>query len=172
MDDLYCRLYNKLQVNESCNMAFYDKNKIYVPCSFDKVVKSNLQYLIDTHKNRIAHQIEDLKLKLRVLEILEELKSSTTNIKKLVDMSYDEATDFLSTKFGVEKDIASKVLQKSISYLTKEHKQEIEDLKSNIDSLINDDRDIYEFLSTKYKNIRKDIKKQLERQAQEKSLIE
>ena len=30
-------------------MAFFDQNHIYVPCGFDKVVKTNIQYLIDTH---------------------------------------------------------------------------------------------------------------------------
>lgn len=168
MDDLYCRLYNKLQVNESCNMAFYDKDKIYVPCSFDKVIKSNLQYLIDTHKNRISHQLIDLRLKLKVLEIIEDMKSSTTDIKKLVDMSYEDALVYLSTKYKSDKELVSKVLQKSLSYLTKEHIDEIKELREQIDSLMNDDRDIYEFLSTKYKNIRKDIKKQVEKQEEEK----
>lgn len=171
MDDIYCRLYNKLQVNENCNMAFYDEDKIYVPCSFDKVVKTNLKYLIDTHRNRIKHQIDDLKLKLRVLEIIEEMKSESSNvIKSLVDMSYDEAVEFLSTQYNADKDTSSKVLQKSISYLTKEHRQEIEDLRNSIQSLLNDNDDIYEFLINKYKNIRKEIKKQIERQEKEKEI--
>jgi hypothetical protein len=83
MDDLYCRLYNKLQVNENCNMAFYDIDKIYVPCSFDKVVKSNLKYLIETHKNRISKQLVELKLKLSVLEVIEKIKSNN-DVKKFI----------------------------------------------------------------------------------------
>jgi DNA gyrase/topoisomerase IV subunit A len=167
MEELYCRLYNKLQVNESCNLAFYEKDKIYVPCSFDKVVKANLQYLINTHQNRIKHQLVDLKLKLRVLEIIEALKTNT-DIKKLVDMTTEEAIDFLAKKYKTEKEVASKVLQKSISYLTKAHLDEIEDLKNKIIELENDKSDIFEFLIKKYKNIKKEIKKQLERQEAEK----
>ena len=167
MEELYCRLYNKLQVNESCNLAFYEKDKIYVPCSFDKVVKANLQYLINTHQNRIKHQLVDLKLKLRVLEIIEALKTNT-DIKKLVDMTTEEAIAFLAKKYKTEKEVASKVLQKSISYLTKAHLDEIEDLKNKIIELEKDKSDIFEFLIKKYKNIKKEIKRQLERQEAEK----
>lgn len=88
------------------------------------------------------------------------MKSESSNvIKSLVDMSYDEAVEFLSTQYNADKDTSSKVLQKSISYLTKEHRQEIEDLRNSIQSLLNDNDDIYEFLINKYKNIRKEIKK-------------
>ena len=169
MDDLYCRLYNKLQVNENCNMAFYDTDKIYVPCSFDKVVKANIQYLIDTHTNRIENETRDLRLKLKVLEIIEEMKASDSDIKKLVDMDYDQAVEFLSIKYSADRDVASKVLQKSISYLTREHKEEIDKLKEDIESLNNDQSDIYEFLSKKYKFIRKEIKKQIDKQMAENS---
>lgn len=162
MDDLYCRLYNKLQVNEICNMAFYDMDKIYVPCSFDKVVKSNLQYLIDTHKNRISHQVIELKLKLRVLEVIEEMKHND-DLKFIVDATMEEAIHHLCVKYNVDKDIANKVLQKSISYLTKVHLDEIIDLKSKIEELENDSRDIFEFLSKKYKDIKKEIKKQIDK---------
>ena len=64
--------------------------------------------------------------------------------------------------------IYSKVLQKSISYLTKAHLDEIEDLKNKIIELEKDKSDIFEFLIKKYKNIKKEIKRQLERQEAEK----
>ena len=71
MKEIFKRLYTKLQSSETYNMAFFDEEKIYVPCSFHKVVKSNLQFLIDTHQNRITKQLEQLKIKLRVLEVIE-----------------------------------------------------------------------------------------------------
>jgi hypothetical protein len=147
-------------------MAFYDEDKIYVPCSFDKVVKSNLKYLIDTHKNRIAKQLVELKLKLSVLEIIEKIKNNN-DVKKLVDFTTEEALKYLSDKYKVDEDISSKVLQKSISYLTKAHLDEIEELKQSISELENDDGDIFEFLLKKYKDIRKEIKKQIDKQEQE-----
>lgn len=161
MNEIYDRLYNKLQANELCNMAFFDQNKIYVPCGFDKVVKTNLQYLINTHKNRISHQIEDLSLKLKVLEIIEELKKGNS-IKKLVDLSCEDAIEYISVEYKTTKDVASKVFQKPLSYLTKEHIVEIEDLRNKIKSLEEDNRDIFEFLIKKYKDVRKLIVKELE----------
>ena len=160
MEEIYQRLYNKLQANENCNMAFFDQSKIYVPCGFHSVVKANLQYLIDTHKNRLNHQISELKNKLRVLEIIEAMKQSG-NIKQLVDFSFEEAIKYITEKYQTTKDIASKVLQKPISYLTKEHLKEIEDLENDIKLLEEDDRDIYEFLIKKYKNLKKLIAKEL-----------
>ena len=167
MDDIYNRLYDKLQSNEKCNMAFFDQEKIYVPCGFYQVVKANLTYLINTHKNRIAHQIDDLKAKLRVLEIIELLKRDGS-VKKLVDLNHEEALDYIVTKYTTTKNIATKVFQKPLSYLTKEHAQEIIDLKQEIECLENDNRDIYEFLVKKYKEIRKKLVKELDSYVNEK----
>ena len=163
MEEIYQRLYNKLQANENCNMAFFDSDKIYVPCGFHTVVKANLQYVIETHKNRLSHQIEDLKLKLLVLEIIEKLKKGD-NIKKLVDFSYEDAIKYIIEKYQTTRDIGAKVLQKPLSYLTKEHLQEILDLQNQIKLLEEDDRDIYEFLIKKYKELKKLITKELYKQ--------
>lgn len=158
MQKLYERLYKKLQSSDNYNMAFFDEEKIYVPCSFNKVVRANLQHVIETHKNRIAKQSDDLKIKLRVLEVIDELKVSN-NIKKIAELSSDEAVEFIATKYKVDKNIASKVFQKPLSYLTKEHSQELEDLRKNIAELENDDKDIYEFLLKKYKKLKAEIGK-------------
>ena len=139
-------------------MAFFDNDKIYVPCGFHTVVKANLSYVIETHKSRISHQLDDLRLKLRVLEIIEELKR-TNQIKQLIDLSNDEAILYIAQRYQTTKDIASKVLQKPISYLTKEHLQELLDLQESIRALEEDDRDIFEFLIKKYKDLRKLIAK-------------
>lgn len=160
MNELYDRLYTKLQSNEICNMAFFDSEKIYVPCGFDKVVKANLQYLIDTHSNKLSNELLNLKNKLKVLEIIEDLKKST-KLKSIMDLTFSEAVDWIVNKYKVEVDIASKVLYKPISYLTKEHSQEIVDLTEEIKLLEIDKKDIFEYLSKKYKQFKKDIKKVL-----------
>ena len=158
MQEIYDKLYKKLQSSFNYNMAFFDSEKIYVPCSFDKVVKANLQYVIGTHKNRIKNQITDLKLKLKVLEIIEDLKVSN-NIKKIAEMETSEAYEFIMKKYKTEKEVAVKVFQKPLSYLTKEHLQELEDLRNQILELENDDKDIFEFLLKKYKALKKDVDK-------------
>ena len=156
MKEIFKRLYTKLQSSETYNMAFFDEDKIYVPCSFNKVVRANIQFLIDTHQNRIAKELEQLRIKLRVLEIIEEMKKGNA-LKGLFDLDYNNALEYIQSKYKADKDIASKVLQKPLSYLTKEHGQEIIDLQEDIKSLEADKNDIYDFLSRKYKALKKEL---------------
>lgn len=156
MKELYKRLYTKLQSSETYNMAFFDENKIYVPCSFDKVVKSNIRYLIETHRNRISIQLSQLELKLRVLEIIDDMKKQDS-FKSLFDLDNNEALRYIKNTYETTEDVASKVLQKPLSYLTKEHAKEINDLKSEIESLKTDNDDIFGFLVRKYRDIKKEI---------------
>ena len=156
MKEIFKRLYTKLQSSETYNMAFFDEEKIYVPCSFNKVVRTNLQYLIDTHQNRSTKELEQLRIRLRVLEIIEEMKKGNA-LKGLFDLDYNSALEYIQSKYKADKDIASKVLQKPLSYLTKEHGQEIIDLQEDIKSLEADKNDIYDFLSRKYKALKKEL---------------
>lgn len=159
MQELFDRLYKKLQTTETYNLAFFDQDHIYVPCSFDLVVKSNLNYLIETHTNRLVHQISDNREKLEVLQIIEKLKK-TNNWKSIFDLSYEDACAFLSTTFKCSTEVAQAVLRKPISYLTKEHQQEITDLQNIIAELENDQSDIFEMLSKKYKVIKQKVLKE------------
>lgn len=156
MKEIFKRLYTKLQSSETYNMAFFDEEKIYVPCSFNKVVRTNLQYLIDTHQNRIAKELEQLRIRLRVLEIIEEMKKGNA-LKGLFDLDYDAAVAYITEKYKATAAIATRVLQKPISYLTKEHGQEIIDLKNDIEALEADKNDIYDFLTRKYKALKKEL---------------
>jgi topoisomerase-4 subunit A len=160
MTELYERLYKKLQTSETYNLAFFDNDHIYVPCSFDAVVKSNLNYLVITHTNRLTHQIKDNKDRLEVLQIIEKLKG-TNGWKAIFDLSYDDACTFLQTKFKCSEETAQAVLRKPISYLTKEHLKEIADLEKLINELETDKSDIFEMLLKKYKNIKNKLVKEL-----------
>jgi hypothetical protein len=161
MQELYDRLYKKLQTSESYNLAFFDQDHIYVPCSFDLVVKSNLNYLIDTHTNRLTHQIADNREKLLVLQIIESLKK-TNNWKDIFDLSYDDAVHFISMRFkACTEEIAKEVLRKPMSYLTRAHDQEITDLQNTINELENDQSDIFEMLTKKYKAVKQKVLKEI-----------
>lgn len=153
MQEIFDRLYKKLQTSETYNLAFFDQDHIYVPCSFDLVVKSNLNYLIETHTNRLVNQIKDNKEKLEVLQIIEKLKK-TNNWKAIFDLSYDDACAYLQTTFKCSTETSQAVLRKPISYLTKEHQQEIIDLQNIISELENDQSDIFEMLTKKYKALK------------------
>lgn len=160
MKEIYKRLYTKLQSSETYNMAFFDKDKIYVPCGFDKVVKANIGYLIKTHNNRITIQLQQLKDKLEVLQVIEKMKK-TNFVKQLAEMDYDAAVQYIVKNYNCSDNCATKVLQKPISYLTKEHQQEIVDLETDIKNLETDKNDIYEFLLKRYKDLRTELNKLL-----------
>ena len=49
------------------------------------------------------------------------------------------------------------MLQKPISYLTKEHGQELIDLRNDIAANEADQSDIYEFMTRKYKALKKEL---------------
>lgn len=158
MQELYDRLYKKLQASETYNLAFFDQKHIYVPCSFDMVVKSNISYLIETHTNRLTNQIKDNQERLEVLQIIEQLKK-TNNWKAIFDLSYEDACTFLQKTFKCSVETSQAVLRKPISYLTKEHQKEIDDLKDVIKTLENDQSDIFEMLYNKYKMIKQKVNK-------------
>lgn len=162
MQEIYDRLYNRLQSSISYNTAFFDeeKDKIYVPCGFDKVVKENLEYVINTHKNRIVKQLESLRRKLLVLQIIEKMKKNR-DIIKLAEMDNKQAVEFIINKYSTDNDIAIKVMQKPISYLTREHKEELMKLENDIKELENDQSDIYEFLIKKYRTIKRELNKEI-----------
>lgn len=160
MQEIYNRLYKKLQTTEAYSLAFFDQKHIYVPCNFDLVVKSNLNYLIETHNNRLISQIKTTKEKLEVLQIIETLKNKN-NWKSIFDLSYDDACKYLQTSFKCSADASQAVLHKPISYLTKEHAQEILDLKNTIQGLENDQSDVFEMLLKKYKIVKAKVAKTL-----------
>lgn len=161
MQDLFKRLYQKLQTTEAYNMAFFDQQYIYVPASFHSVVKANLKYLIDTHNNRLVKQIADNREKLLVLQIIESLKK-TNNWKDIFDLSYDDAVNYIATRFKAgTKEVAKEVLKKPMSYLTKAHDQEIIDLQDIIAALETDQSDIYEMLIKKYRAVKNKMLKEI-----------
>lgn len=160
MKELFDRVYKKLQTTETYNLAFFDRDHIYVPYSFDKVVKTNLQYLINTHNNRLSHQLVDNEKRLSVLEIIEKLKK-TNNWKNMFDLTYKDAVKYLIATFKCEEDVAEEVFKKPISYLTKGHEKEIEELKNIIKELNTDKSDIYEMLLKKYKALKPKMLKEM-----------
>ena len=124
------------------------------------MVKSNLQYLINTHQNRLSHQLVDNGKRLSVLEIIEKLKK-TNNWKNIFDLSYKDAVKYLIITFKCDQDVAEEVFKKPISYLTKGHEKEIEDLRNIIAELTTDKSDIYEMLLKKYKALKPKVLKEM-----------
>lgn len=160
MTALFDTLYKKLSCNISYKMSFFDENYIYVPLGFDKVVEANLKYIIKTHQNRISHQLGDLNKKLKILDIIQDMKTNNL-VGNIFNLDHPQAIDWVRNRFSVDEDTANAVLQKPISYLTREHLNEIQKLKDDIAVLTNDKSDIYEFLAKKYKDMKTKVMKQV-----------
>ena len=171
MEEIYKKLCKRLRSSESYNMAFFDENYIYdEDANFELVVKKNLQYIIDTHHNRIKIQMNELKRKLLVLQIIEKIKKNKL-INKFAQLNYDETLKLLMETYNVDEDIAKQVIQKPISYLTKEHLDEIINMENSIKTLENEQSDIYEFLINKYTELKKVLNKELKGKFQETKFI-
>ena len=104
------------------------------------------------------NQIKDNQDKLEVLQIIEKLKK-TNNWKAIFDLSYDDACAYLQNTFKCTVETSQAVLHKPISYLTREHQQEITDLQNIINELKNDQSDIFEMLLKKYKVLKQKVLK-------------
>ena len=105
-------------------------------------------------------KIQDNKEKLEVLQIIEKLKK-TNNWKAIFDLTYDDACSWLQGQFKCTQETATAVLRKPISYLTKEHQQEINELMNVINMLENDQSDIFEMLTKKYKSLKQKVLKEI-----------
>lgn len=162
MKALFNNIYKKLTCSLNYNMAFFDNDHIYVPCGFDRVVEANLSYVIKTQKNRITHQLEDLRKKLKVLQIIQDMKDKN-HIKNIFNLDEAAALTWIENKYKVDNSVSTAVLRKPISYLTREHLQEITDLDNSIKALEADDRDIYTFLLNKYAEMKKRVTKEVKK---------
>lgn len=157
MQEIFERLYNKLQSSQTYEFMFFRGNKI-IKCGFDYSVTESLKYLLETYKNKLSKELEVLQNKLTILQTIENIKKDG-NIKDLVSLDLNQAADYLSKKYKITVDEAKQVLSKPISYLTKEHLQEIESIKAEIKQNKEDTENIYDYMIKKYKNLKSKIKK-------------
>lgn len=157
MKEIFKRLHKKLQSSETYNFMFFKDHKI-IKCGFDYSVTESLKYTIRAYKNKLQKELEDLKKKLLILETIEKIKKDG-NIKGLVSLTLNEAVKHISKKYKVNEDIAKQVLGRPISYLTKEHQEEIETLRKEISVRENDLDDIYGYMIRKYKSLKNKIEK-------------
>jgi len=151
------KLDKKLTVNENFRFIFSDHG-VATYCGFHEVVKRNLTYLVKCCENKFKTELEAMEYKLKILETIEEMKSDKS-VLKLIEMSTSEALTFISGKYGTTKDQSKTLLSKPLSYLTKEYKNEIIDLKKSIDKNKNNNDDIFQYLTEKYTDLLKDVRK-------------
>ena len=152
MQDVFEKLSKKLQTNATFNMAFFDEKNIYVPCSFDRVVKANLAYVLKVNKAKIADALKREQRKLLILQVIDKLKISGLN--KIFSLDETSAINFIMGNYSCDMEIAKAVLQKPISYLTREHLKEEKELQLKIDELTTHNNDIWEYMLAQYKKVK------------------
>jgi len=126
-----------------------------VYASFKDVVKVNLEYLLKCVKKKIQENLCNINNRLFVLNVIELIKKD--GIKKLTSLSNEDAEKYLVTKYKTTLEIAKVVLSKPISYLTKEHEKEIENLNQEKECLLNTDE--YDYLLALYEDVLSVVKK-------------
>lgn len=157
MKEVYEKLYKKLQGSSSYNFMFFRGTKI-IKCGFDYSVTESLKYVINTYQNKLVKELEILKNKLIVLEVIEQIKKDG-NIKNLTLLNLDQAVTYVSDRYSVDIEVAKQVLNKPISYLTKEHQEEIDNYRKSIKENEENIENIYEYMIGKYKELKSKIKK-------------
>lgn len=164
MNEVYDKLYKKLQISQSYNCCFFSDEYIYVSYGFHNVVKANLGYVIETHTNKLNCELKAVKEKLEILGTIQKIKSSS-KLKQLFDKDMEQAVEFICKTFSTTETTAKQVLAKPMSYLTKEHQSEIDELKNEVQTLETNTKDIWAYLLEKYKKAKKDVLEELKKQA-------
>ncbi len=159
MQSIVERSLKYLTVPISYKFIFSD-NGIAKYCTFNDVIRSTLQYTIKCATRKFINEIEKLSKQLQILQIIELIKKDNL-VKKLSELNLKDTMILLSNKYKISEDIAKLVLQKPISYLTKEHYQEIIDLESRLEKLNFYKENPREYLKELYKDILPKVKKNI-----------
>lgn len=155
IEPLAKRLVEKLTTMKSYRFIYYDNGQI-VHCGMPTNMKYCLEYLIKCSKRWVTKSISDIKSKLKVYEIIEDLKK-TKKIEQLYRKNSTESVEYIVTEYDVNESIAKDVLSKPISYLTKAHDSEIKVLKEQLKMYKSIDKDIYTYLYNRYSDLKKKI---------------
>lgn len=150
------KIEKKLTQNVKYKFIFSDGDNA-VFASFSDVVRINLEYLIKCCNRKLNADLCNINSRLSVLNVIESLKNN--NIKKLFDMSETEAVEYIVKTYKVTHEIAKSVMSKPISYLTREHKKEIDSLNMQLEQIKNNLSDVYGYLLLMYKDVLSIIRK-------------
>lgn len=156
MKSICDRIDKKLSQNVKYKFIFSDgENAVYA--SFADVIKINLDYLIKCCNKKLNAELCSINNKLSVLNVIEQLKGN--NVKKLFTMSEAEAVEYISKTYKVSTDVGKMVMSKPMSYLTREHQKEIDNLNAQVEYVKNAMSDIYNYLILLYKDVLSVIRK-------------
>jgi DNA gyrase/topoisomerase IV subunit A len=156
--EIYDRLVRGLTSSESYKFIFTDNDGKAIFTGLNTVVEFGLKYVIECCKRKFEKELSDLEYKLKILTIIEDMKASK-DILKLINISNEDAIKYITENYNADRDQAKSVLSKSISYLTREHYDEILNMRKDIENIKNSSGDIFGYLLDIYKSLLSDIKK-------------
>lgn len=152
MKNIEAKAMNALTISESYKFIFSDSGRASI-CSFNDVVRKNLEYTVWCCSRKLDDDINKLSRQVRILSIIENMKRDGL-VSKISSMSLDEAVDMIAKKYSEDRELVLSAFQKrSISYLTREHKQEIDDLNARMQELLKYRENPRDYLRMLYKDL-------------------
>lgn len=121
-------------------------------CGINFIIAKNLKYLRECAVRKYQSYLRSANRQLKVLQAIEDFKVSDA-FDHIREMEDKEVIDAIAN-LGYEKDIASDAAHHAITYLTKSHKDEMEKIKSDIESYQDYVDDPDKYLLTLYYRLR------------------
>lgn len=151
------KLKEKLTITKSYRFIYSDNDGNVIFCGVPNNMKNCINYLIKCCNKWVKFNLLDMSNKLRVLEVIEEMKKDGF-INELSKYNKTTAIKELMKKYKITEEQSLSVLSKPMSYLTKEHLDDIKSLKQEIKNYKIIEKDVYTFLITKYEEIKEMIR--------------
>lgn len=148
-------LKDKLERTMKCSLNYnfiVEYNSGAKQCGINFIIAKNLKYLRECAVRKYQSYSSKSNRQLLVLQAIEDYKKSG-HLDEIARMSSDEVKAVI-VDLGYTEDIASEAIKKPITYLTKSHAKEIEDLKADIKSYDNYIQNPDEYLLTLYYRLR------------------
>lgn len=148
-------LKDKLEKTMKCSLNYnfiVEYNDGAKQCGINFIISKNLKYLRECAVRKYESYSSRSNRQLLVLQAIEDYKNSGY-LDEISKMSSDEVKAII-VGLGYEDSIASEAIKKPITYLTKSHAKEIEDLKNDIKSYENYIQNPDEYLLTLYYRLR------------------
>lgn len=159
INSLAKRLTDKLTVNESYRFIFADDG-VAVHAGFQTAMSYTLSYLQTCCLRWIDKEIVSLDGVIKILSIIEQMKKDGA-LMKLPTFDRSQAISYIMTTYEASEEIAKTVLSKPLSYLTKEHAQEIKEYKDNLKLFKERRKDVNGYLIEQYEALIPEVKKVL-----------
>lgn len=130
-----------------------DGNAVY--SSFEYVIKKSLECLNKAIDKKISTELERSIKQLELYSVLDKCKALGV-FDNITQMTSEELVDLILRSTSCSEEVARDVVKKPISYLTKSHSSEQDDLQAKIESLKNHDRKKY--LLDLYRDFKKSVR--------------